>query len=174
MQILYAVQPILLTNITLVKFSILAMYYRIFPTRFMKWGCAILGTVTALWAVSTLFACVFQCTPIQRSWQLDGQGTCVDTLALYIGTTGVPNLVTDFALLCLPMYEVYKLHTPTGQKVALAASFFLGAMVIVADIFKLQVWVELYISDHRPRNLDLRSLGTYILPTISWSTFATW
>lgn len=141
------------------------MYYRIFPTRFMKWVCIILGTVTALWAVSTLFACVFQCTTIWTAWQLDGNGNCVDTLAFYIGTIGVPNLVTDIALLCLPMYEVYKLHTLTSQKVALAATFLLGAMVIVADIFKLQVLVELYISDHQPGSIDWAFLGINIHPT---------
>lgn len=113
----------------------------------MKWGCIILATVTALWSVSTLLSCLFQCTPIKKSWELGVEGTCVNTLALYIGTTGVPNLATDFSLLCLPMYEVYKLHTPTSQKIALAASFLLGAMVIVADIFKLQVLVDLYMLD---------------------------
>ena len=35
--------------VAVIKASILAMYYRIFPTRSMKWGVHILGGSVVLW-----------------------------------------------------------------------------------------------------------------------------
>ena len=50
----------------------------------------------------------------------------------------------DAMILCLPIFEVYKLHVSTKVKVAIGASFLIGALVIIASIIKLVVMVELY------------------------------
>lgn len=143
-QILYASLIVVVLSITLVKLSILSMYYRIFPTRFMKYSYIILGTIILLWAISTLLACIFQCTPIQRAWDFNLTGKCINSFALFIGAGVVPNLFTDLVLIVLPIWEVNKLQVSTAQKIAIATNFLLGLVVIVTDVFKLVILVEIY------------------------------
>ncbi|KAM7190910.1 hypothetical protein V8F33_009221 [Rhypophila sp. PSN 637] len=145
LKVVYTSLITIVTNISLVKLSIIAIYHRIFPTRFMRWSYIILGTIIVVWAVVALPVCIFQCRPIEEAWDFrSGSGTCISAFPLYFGATGLPNVVIDLVLLCLPMYEVWKLQVPRAQKVAIVSTFLLGAVVIVADVFKLVVLVEIY------------------------------
>lgn len=133
------------TCLALIKLSVLAMYYRIFPTRFMKWGCAALGSMTGAWWLAVMFATIFQCTPVRDYWEtFDSIGSCVNADVFYLSTNGIPNIVMDAMILCLPFYEVYKLHMSRKLKVAVAANFLIGSFVMIASIIKLVVMVHLY------------------------------
>ena len=68
------------TVIALVKASILALYWRIFPTRFMKISCYILGGVVIAWWMSIVVVASVECRPIQRAWTPSiTEGVCIDT-----------------------------------------------------------------------------------------------
>lgn len=149
---MFAGELIFFTGLALIKWSILAMYYRLFPTRFMKWGYIILGSMTGLWWIAVMLVTVFQCIPVHKFWELDTSGTCVNANVFYISTNGVPNIVMDVMILCLPMYEVYKLHVSRKLKIAICANFLIGAIVIIASIVKLKVMVDLY---HMGPNADI-------------------
>jgi len=120
------------------------MYYRIFPTKFMKWGYVVLGGMTAAWWVAVMLVTIFQCVPVHKLWDLETPGKCINANVFYLSTNGVPNIVMDAMILCLPIFEVYKLHVSTKVKIAIGASFLIGALVIIASIIKLVVMVELY------------------------------
>lgn len=141
---MFAGELIFFTGLALIKWSILAMYYRIFPTRFMKWGYIVLGSMTGAWWIAVMFAAIFQCTPVHRYWDLEAPGSCVNADVFYISTNGAPNIVMDAMILCLPIYEVYKLHVARRVKVAIGANFLVGSIVIIASIIKLTVMVDLY------------------------------
>jgi hypothetical protein len=131
-------------TLALIKWSVLAMYYRIFPTRFMRWGYIVLGSMTAMWWGAVMLVTVFQCIPVHKMWDLATPGHCVNANVFYISTNGVPNIVTDVLILLLPMYELYKLHVSRAQKIAIAASFLAGWIVVISSIVKLKVMVDLY------------------------------
>lgn len=120
------------------------MYYRIFPTHFMKLGYLVLGSMTGAWWIAVMFCTIFQCTPIHRYWDTEAPGTCVNAAVFYISTNGVPNIVMDAMILCLPVYEVYKLHVSRKLKIAIGANFLIGSIVIIASIIKLTVMINLY------------------------------
>lgn len=141
---MYVGELIYFTALALIKWSILAMYYRLFPTRFMKWGYIVLGSMTGLWWIAVMLVTIFQCNPVHRFWDLATPGTCVNANVFYISTNGVPNIVMDAMILSLPIYEVYKLHVALKIKVAIVANFLIGALVIIASIVKLKVMVDLY------------------------------
>lgn len=141
---MYVGELIFFTALALIKWSILAMCYRLFPTRFMNWGYMVLGAMTALWWIAVMLVTIFQCTPVHRFWDLATAGTCVNANVFYISTNGVPNIVMDAMILALPIYEVYKLHVPRKIKIAIGANFLIGAVVIIASIIKLKVMVDLY------------------------------
>ncbi|KAM7220314.1 hypothetical protein V8F06_004280 [Rhypophila decipiens] len=168
LKIVYASLITIVTNISLVKLSIIAMYHRIFPTQFMRWSYIILGTIIVVWATVALPVCIFQCRPIEEAWDFKSSsssssgGTCISAFPLYFGATGLPNVAIDLVLLCLPMYEVWKLQIPRAQKVAIVSTFLLGAVVIVADVFKLVVLVEIYdgYENQDDQRRAVSSLGT--------------
>lgn len=141
------------TVIATIKISVLAMYYRIFPTKFIKWGFIGLGGFTAAWWLVVALVTIFQCSPIRAAWVLTLQPSvnpsskCIDNNAFFIGN-GVPNIVTDLCIMVLPLREVYKLHIRTSQKIALGGVFLLGALVIVSSIIKLTVTVKLFSQAH--------------------------
>lgn len=141
---MFAGELLFFTCLALIKLSVLAMYYRIFPTRFMKWGCAVLGSMTVAWWIAVMLVTVFQCLPIHKYWDLATPGKCVNANIFYISTNGVPNIIMDAMILCLPTYEVYKLHVSRKMKFAIGANFLVGALVIIASIIKLKVMVNLY------------------------------
>ncbi|KAK4150068.1 hypothetical protein C8A00DRAFT_37347 [Chaetomidium leptoderma] len=141
---MYIGEILFFTTLALIKWSVLAMFYRIFPTRFMKWGYIILGSMTAAWWIAVMLVTIFQCTPVHKMWDLAAEGTCINANVFYISTNGVPNIVTDVMILVLPMWEVYKLHVSRSQKIAIACSFLLGWIVVIFSIIKLKVMVDLY------------------------------
>lgn len=143
-QYMFAGELIFFTGLALIKWSILAMYYRLFPTRFMKWGYIVLGSMTGAWWVAVMLVATFQCSPVHKYWDLTAPGSCVNANIFYISTNGVPNIAMDAAILCLPIYEVYKLHVSRKLKVAIAANFLIGSIVIIASVIKLTVMINLY------------------------------
>lgn len=76
LQTIYAGELIFFTALALIKWSILVMYYRLFPTRFMKWGYMVLGAIMGLWWIAVMLVTIFQCTPVHRFWDLATPGTC--------------------------------------------------------------------------------------------------
>ncbi|KAL6365162.1 hypothetical protein LRP88_01143 [Fusarium phalaenopsidis] len=67
------------TVLCTIKAAILLMYYRIFPTRFMKFGGYVLGGMTFAWWIAVIFVSIFQCVPVQKTWHpfMEG-GHCLD------------------------------------------------------------------------------------------------
>lgn len=119
------------------------MYLRLFPTRFVKYGTGILGTVATMWFISILLVVIFQCSPVAMAWDpLISTGHCVDKEQFFLGNS-IPNILTDLAILCLPMYQVYQLNVNRGRKIGLVFVFLLGGLVVVVSIYRLKVLIDL-------------------------------
>jgi hypothetical protein len=123
------------TVLATTKWSILAMYYRIFPTRFMKWSTLVISVVVAMWWIACILVSVFGCRPIRKNWDLFAEGWCIDNVKVFIGKA-VPNFTTDFIMLFLPINEVRKLHMKTTQKIALSTVFLTGGVGCAASVVR--------------------------------------
>lgn len=97
------------TSIMTAKLSILALYWRLFPTLFMKRGCIVLAVMTAMWWIAGVLVDIFQCTPVSRALgpSIPTEG-CISQDAYCFGMI-IPNILIDMAILCLPTFEVSKL-----------------------------------------------------------------
>jgi hypothetical protein len=71
--------------------------------------------------------CIFQCTPIAKAWNPTIAGHCINLKGSFIGNA-VPNILTDMAILTLPMPQVWRLHTTLVQKCQLSIIFLLGSL----------------------------------------------
>ncbi|KAI1823809.1 hypothetical protein F4861DRAFT_539657 [Xylaria intraflava] len=125
--------------ISIIRSSVLFTYWRVFPTRLVKRGAIVLGTIAGLWFVSATFIIVFQCSPIQKSWDQAVMGTCICTEGCFLGLS-IPNIITNFAIICLPVYEVTKLNMNKGTKLGLIVVFWLGGLAVIAVITKIKVF----------------------------------
>ncbi|KAL8973918.1 MAG: hypothetical protein Q9197_001829, partial [Variospora fuerteventurae] len=139
-QLMYAVELTYCVLITTTKFSILLFYRRVFmnQTTSLRFRIAwyVIMVWTLLWGISTFFAAAFQCSPPSYYWSKytrKTQGSCINLTMLLIVTAST-NIVTDVALLILPMPVLWHLNIQRSQKFALSGIFLLGGFVCIASI----------------------------------------
>ncbi|KAI4209736.1 MAG: hypothetical protein LQ351_007332 [Letrouitia transgressa] len=139
--------------ICLVKYSILAFYSRLFA-KAIRVPVFVLGSIVTAWGIAVLLVSIFQCTPVDGFWNRvkipppSPLPKCiVDEYAFFVGIA-VPNIVTDAALLALPIPYIWRLHRSQSQKIALAGIFMLGGFVTIISIVRLSTLVS----------VDLKSL----------------
>ncbi|KAL8750904.1 MAG: hypothetical protein Q9199_006777 [Rusavskia elegans] len=137
-QLMYAVELTYTVLITTTKFSILLFYRRVFMNQATSLRFRIVWyaiTVwTFLWGISTFFAAAFQCSPASFYWSKytrKTQGTCMDLRVLLLVTASL-NIVTDVALLILPMPVVWNSKIERSQKFAVSGIFLLGGLSFVS------------------------------------------
>ena len=71
---------------------------------------------------------IFQCKPVSGFWNRTKPGTCnVDSQKFFIGNA-IPNILTDVALMALPLPYIWHLNRSKSQKIALAGVFLLGGL----------------------------------------------
>nr|XP_036578222.1 uncharacterized protein CTRU02_11723 [Colletotrichum truncatum]KAF6785423.1 integral membrane protein [Colletotrichum truncatum] len=132
LKLLLAFECIYVTAVMFVKLSLLLMYRRIFPSRGFKISAIILGAITIAWWISIVLVCVFQCTPVAKAYMPWIDGTCIDLKASFIGNA-IPNILTDVAILCLPIGQVWRLQVTLVQRLSLCFMFLLGGLVSTAS-----------------------------------------
>lgn len=111
------------TGITLVKFSALFFYARIFQvSRIFKIFLWITGALVVTWWIIVDVVVVCTCVSPQKQWDTSIKGQCLDDIALYI-SAAASNVVIDLVILILPLPMLGKLQVSLGRKFALAGAF---------------------------------------------------
>ncbi|POS73666.1 hypothetical protein DHEL01_v207940 [Diaporthe helianthi] len=163
LKLLYAGQIIYASTILTAKLSILALYWRLFPTAFMKRGCVVLAALTAMWAIAGVLVDIFQCTPVSKTFDtsMKVDGDCISQTGYCLGMI-IPNILIDIMILSLPTFEVAKLHLPRSQRIALGSVFLLGTGVCAASGVRMYYHLELVRAGI---NGDLDFTGAFYLKT---------
>lgn len=116
---------------SLAKLSVLAFYWRVFPTQNVKVGCMVLASLCFGWTISIQIVNLLQCRPLEAFWNLELRelpGTvCLDVLLYFIGNSSA-NCVIDFLTLILPVREVLRLNMTTRRKFGVLGIFLLSGM----------------------------------------------
>lgn len=122
------------------KTSILIFYLRLAKNtqnvlRLASW--ATLAVVNVAGLVLTLLN-IFQCTPIHAAWSATvSAGTkCIPLLTEFICAAPV-NIVTDLAILALPIPVLTGMRLPSRQKTILVFTFALGIFVTIVDVVRI-------------------------------------
>ena len=126
-KVIYATRVIYLLIVTAIKCSILFFYLRLSPsTKFHRW---VKATMVACSIEGVLFIsmALFQCTPVERFWNFAIPGHCINVLAFFRAETAL-NLVTNVAIILLPMPMVWRLHMALRRRILLAGIFASGLM----------------------------------------------
>jgi len=126
-----------------IKLSLLFLYRRLFLVhqkwlRIAWWANIVYA---GLWAFGSISFYVFQCWPVQWYWMryyqrfqshsgppFTGTGQCHATTVQHVALPPVFGLVSDVALLFLPLTAILKLQISQKKKLGLAGIFSVGTM----------------------------------------------
>jgi hypothetical protein len=84
-----------------------------------------MGGLILLWNTSNIIAGLFICRPLSKNWNSAMPGTCGSQPGFYF-VMGIVNLITDGAIIVLPMPYLYRLQLATGRKVLAMALLGIG------------------------------------------------
>ena len=125
-KLLFIVDLIYTTGLTVIKMSVLLSYVRVFRTvlvyRVIFW---IVAFLIISWVIAISFMAIFSCAPIHKAWDSTLPGHCQPYYKIFLGAA-IPNIVIDFILLVLPIPMLWRLHVERSSKIALAAVFSAG------------------------------------------------
>ena len=115
-------------SVNLPKFAILSLYHRIFPSKNIRRAVWVNLAVLVCLTMATVIAGLAECTPFAANWYPDLRGAhCINKLAFY-RYGSIPNILTDIAMLILPLKVVWNLQTSTRLKIGLIATFTAGSV----------------------------------------------
>ena len=102
--------------------------------RYVKW----LGLACALSYVAVFLTITFGCYPTQKNWQVvpDPGQKCTLKLQNFLVTV-VLNVITDAAILVIPLPLLWKLKVPVKRKIVIALLLCSGLFVISAAIIRV-------------------------------------
>lgn len=140
LKMIYALLQFLITSYALTRYSILALYLRIFSGKRLRVAVwCVIAFVTLQWLGFGITA-FFQCRPVAYFWDrsIPG-GTCVDVDNFYRSVTPF-NLVVDVVLILMPLPTVWQLKASTTRKWALTFLFGIGIVALVASSIRFAVY----------------------------------
>ncbi|KAI1272007.1 hypothetical protein F5Y07DRAFT_321965 [Xylaria sp. FL0933] len=133
----FAIDVLYALSSPIIKLSVLAFYWRVFPTRTMKVACIILASLCVVWAIVVGVINFLICQPLEAFWNIELQmspGTkCLNIISYWLGNS-ISNCIIDFATLVLPIHEVAKLQTSVSKKIGICAVFLLGGVAFAASL----------------------------------------
>lgn len=124
---LWVAIPMYNASLACTKFSILFQYLRIFPSRPFRISCYVAMGVVASYSTWAIVSGFVNCVPIAKFWDRSIQGYCLSFEALWFFNASM-NILTDLALLIMPMPLLSQLQLPRMQKIALVGVFAIGGL----------------------------------------------
>ncbi|KAL8936880.1 MAG: hypothetical protein Q9216_004705 [Gyalolechia sp. 2 TL-2023] len=153
----------------LAKVSLLLFLYRIFRVdqkfRIATWT---IGLVVVLWSAVSFLLCIFACRPIKASWNvellLDPNTDCYPQAPNVINYHGFCNIITDFALLFLPLPMLWKLQMDRKKKIGVGAVLATGAFICAISIVRQHM---LWTTNKEGDNWEITKNKVWSMMTLS-------
>ncbi|RJE23133.1 transporter [Aspergillus sclerotialis] len=121
-----------------VKTSILVFYLILTQgEKVFRWANYATLLVTNLAGLALTLVYIFQCNPVGAGFPstIPPGAECIDIVTLYLSSP--VNIITDLAILFLPMPILTKMRLPRRQKTILVITFGFGFFTIVADVVRI-------------------------------------
>ncbi|KAL9619442.1 MAG: hypothetical protein Q9160_005953 [Pyrenula sp. 1 TL-2023] len=115
------------TSTTLPKLTILILYLKVLREKWARRITWVVALIVVLNAMAIFLTAAFICHPFAANWDKSIPGHCGDYM-IYYRCVSVPNIVTDLAILVLPLPTLYKLQISPAKKVGLVLTFLTGGL----------------------------------------------
>ncbi|KFY91660.1 hypothetical protein V498_05371 [Pseudogymnoascus sp. VKM F-4517 (FW-2822)] len=135
---LYYISQILYVIVqSVAKFSILLLYFRIFPSKRFR----LVVKIAIGWMIchTLAFGMVvsFQCVPVESVWDLTVHRRCTNSQAFVYAAAGF-SIFEDFIIMMLPFWELKDLSLNLRKKIALMFLFALGSFACITSMIRLK------------------------------------
>ncbi|KAK8224540.1 major facilitator superfamily domain-containing protein [Phyllosticta capitalensis] len=121
------------------KTSILVFYLTLAKShRVFKWAVIATLAVVNLGGVALTLLNIFQCRPVGAAFAnpTPADAHCTDIVTLFLSSSPL-NIITDLAILFLPMPVLTSMRLPTKQKTILIITFGFGVFVAAVDVVRI-------------------------------------
>jgi hypothetical protein len=133
---LTAISTLYFFIVNIPKLAILALYHRVFPGHRTHTAIYILSAILIAASLANTIAALAACQPYAANWDMKIPGAkCINKEALFIWSS-IPNIVTDVAMLILPLPIVWKLHTNKRMKAGLTVTLLVGSIGLITSILR--------------------------------------
>lgn len=131
-------------TLAFVKWSILAFYWRTFHiVTAIRISTYIIASIVGCWFVAVLTVALIQCKPISAYWmKFDPVNpatdyTCsIDEQKYFLGNSGV-TILTDLAILALPLRHILTLRMRLLHRLGIAFMFSLGIFLTIVSCVRI-------------------------------------
>ena len=83
--------------------------------------------INTIFYIIFFFVPIFLCRPRSKIWNPDEQGHCLKIFDLYIASASF-NMISDIAMLSVPVYLIWNLHMSVRRKVGVSLIFGTGGL----------------------------------------------
>jgi len=123
------------------KTSILIFYLRLSRNtqKILRIASYVTLAIVNIAGVVLTFLNAFQCSPVSAAYdptQTNSNSTCISIVTLYLCSAPV-NIITDLAILVLPIPVLTGMRLPQRQKTVLVVTFALGIFVTIVDVVRI-------------------------------------
>ncbi|KAI4167394.1 MAG: hypothetical protein LQ343_007247 [Gyalolechia ehrenbergii] len=123
------------------KLSILFFYHRIFAVRKFTIWCIAIGIVSVAWFIAFIVSQFLICRPVECFWDKSiPDCKCVNATHIGLFVTSPPDILTNIALLILPIPWLWNLQMRRGKKIAITFIFLLDSIVNSA------IWINVELA----------------------------
>jgi fucose permease len=121
------------------KTSILLFYLTLSKTqKVFRWATIATLVVVNVGGLALTILNILQCRPISAAWKTPVPNTahCTNIVTVYLSSAPL-NIITDVAILFLPMPILTSMRLPKKQKIILVITFGFGIFVAVVDVIRI-------------------------------------
>lgn len=122
-----------------VKSAILVFYLALTKSeRLFRWANYVTLFVVNAAGLTLTFVNIFQCNPVGAAFISTplADAECIDIITLYLSSSPV-NIITDLAILFLPIPLLTQMRLPRKQKIILVITFGFGFFVAIVDVIRI-------------------------------------
>ena len=130
------------------KLTTLTLLYNLTPLRSHRRPIVITGSFILAWTIATILANAFQCA-MPRPYLYTSSSHCISQTGFWYAT-GIIDILTDIALMILPVMVIAKLQLPLNKKAAIAFAFSFRLATIACTAFRLSQITPALSRSHHP------------------------
>ncbi|KAK1515765.1 uncharacterized protein CCOS01_12963 [Colletotrichum costaricense] len=123
-------------SVLFTKASILVFYLRFPLNRAVKIVVYVVMFATVAYSLAGALGWAYLCTPMERIWDMDVPGTCVDRSMWWL-MLSVCNVATDLAILLLPIWILSPLSLRLVKKIEMTIFLMAGGFVLGPSIVRM-------------------------------------
>ena len=137
-----------------------------------RWSTIATLAVVNVAGLALTFLNIFQCRPVGAAFNdpIQPMAKCIDIVTLYLSSAPV-NIITDLAILFLPMPILTSMRLPRNEKIILIITFSFGGFVAVVDVVRIAYLESAALARLQNKSESAASSAQYDYPWIASLSF---